>query len=93
MDSTQAVPDSTSINRRSFLSAAAVAAGARTVAGGPSLSTDSELAANPTTPAELGGSPGGAASKQAASFIKGYVKPGLGSVRAVAAQHLAGHAA
>ncbi len=81
MDSTQAAPDSTPMNRRSFLSAAAVAAGARTVAGVPSLPTDSELAVNPTTPAELDGSPGGAASKQATPAIKGYVKPGLESVR------------
>ena len=74
MDSTRFTADSLSMNRRSFLSAAALAA------AGSSLGADASPPAgqgHSTAPASLRhASPG-----QAAPDIKGYVKPGLEALR------------
>ncbi len=75
------VPERSTMDRRSFLGAAVVAAGAGTVAEASASSTGPEASMIPVSPEDRI-APGAQASQtQSAPAIKGYVKPGLESVR------------
>lgn len=85
MESTHAAPgsssDSSPMDRRSFLGVAAVAAGAQTVAAVPALSADSAVSTKPGSAAGWDAPRTRTPERQTAPGIKGYVKPGLESVR------------
>ena len=81
MHTTRSAPDTPSMNRRSFLGVAALAAGTHAATPGHALSTGPDPLANPSVPADPGVARAGSGPNQAATAVKGYVKPGLEAVR------------